>query len=173
MSLILTNIKKHVFSSYGYKIVCVDDKFRKLFKSHLGEDAVYNFISSMIEESKYCSDVMKNHYNKEPVMTKKDNEDFENSTKCWICNNDYIDNDTEVRHHCHITGKYRSSAHRYCNINVKLNNKIPVVFLNLKNHDSHLIMQQLGKFIRQINNKLSFINSFRFLSSSLDRLVKN
>ena len=27
---------------------------------YLDEDAVYNFISSMIEESKYCSDVMKN-----------------------------------------------------------------------------------------------------------------
>ena len=37
----------------------------------------------MIEESKYCSDVMKKHFNKELVMTKKDNEDFENSTKCW------------------------------------------------------------------------------------------
>ena len=39
----------------------------------------------MIEESKYCSDVMKKHFNKELVMTKKDNEDFESCTKCWIC----------------------------------------------------------------------------------------
>ena len=62
-------------SSYGYKLVCVNDKFRDPFKSYLGEDAVYNFISSLIEESKYCSDVMKKHFNKELVMTKKDNED--------------------------------------------------------------------------------------------------
>ena len=34
----------------------------------------------MIEESKYCSDVMKNHFNKILVMTKGDNEDFHNST---------------------------------------------------------------------------------------------
>ena len=34
----------------------------------------------MIEESKYCSDAMKKHFKKELVMTKKDNEDFENST---------------------------------------------------------------------------------------------
>ena len=39
-------------------------------------------MSSMIEGSKYCSDVMKKHFIKELVMTKKDNEDFENSTKC-------------------------------------------------------------------------------------------
>ena len=32
-----------------------------------------------IEESKYCSDVIKKHFNKELVMTKEDNEDFENS----------------------------------------------------------------------------------------------
>ena len=30
-----------------------------------------------------------------------------------------------------MTGKYRGSAHRGCNINVKLNHKIPVVFHNL------------------------------------------
>ena len=51
--------QKHVACSYGYKLVCVDDKFSKPFKSFLGEDAVYNFISSMIEESKFCNDMMK------------------------------------------------------------------------------------------------------------------
>ena len=70
--------QKHVACSYGYKLVCVDGKFSKPFKSYLGENAVYNFISSIIEESKYCSDVMKKHFNKGPVMTKTYNEDFEN-----------------------------------------------------------------------------------------------
>ena len=71
--------QKHIACSYGYKLVCVDDKFSKPLKTYLGEDAVYNFIDSMIKESKYCSEVMKKHFNKEPVMTKEDNEDFENS----------------------------------------------------------------------------------------------
>ena len=44
---------------------------------------------------------MKKHFNKELVMTKEDNEDFENSAKFWICD---IDNDVKVRDHCHITG---------------------------------------------------------------------
>ena len=131
---------------------------------------------------------MKKHFNKDLVMAKKDNEDFENSTKFWICDNDYIDTDVKVRDHYLITGKYRGSTHRDCNINVKLNHKIPVVFHNLKDYDSHLIMQELGKFNLKINvtpnglekymsfsinNKLSFIDSFQFLSSSLDSLVKN
>ena len=51
-------------------------------------------------------------------MTKKDNEDFENSTKYWISDNDYIDSDVKVRGHCHITRKYRGPAHRDCNVNV-------------------------------------------------------
>ena len=75
------NIKqKHVAFRYGYKLVCVDDKFSKPFKSYSGEDTVYNFINSMIEESKYCSEVSKKHFNKELVMTKEDDEDFESST---------------------------------------------------------------------------------------------
>ena len=84
-------------------------------------------------------------------MTKEDNEDFENSTKCWICDNNYFNTDGKVRDHCHITGKTRVSVHRDCNINVKLNNKIPVLLHNLKNYDSHLIMQELGNFNLKIN----------------------
>ena len=38
--------QKNVACSYGYKLVCVDDEFSKPFRSYLGEDAVYNFISS-------------------------------------------------------------------------------------------------------------------------------
>ena len=36
----------------------------------------------MIKESRFCSDVMKKHFDKELVMTKEDNEDFKQSTKC-------------------------------------------------------------------------------------------
>ena len=73
-------------------------------------------------------------------MTEEDNEDFKNSAKCWICDNDFIDNDVKVRDHCHITRKYRGSADRDCNINLQLNDEISIVFHNLKNYDSHLIM---------------------------------
>ena len=32
-------------------------------------------------------------------MTKKDNKNFKNSTKCWICDNVYVENDVKVRNH--------------------------------------------------------------------------
>ena len=34
------------------------------------------------------------------MITKEDNKDFENSTKCWIYDNDYVDNDVKVGDHC-------------------------------------------------------------------------
>ena len=86
----------------------------------------------MIEESKYCSDVKKKHFIKELVMNKEDDEDFEEFTKYWIYDNVYGDGDVKVRDHCHITRKYRGSAHRDCNIKVKLKHKILLVFHNLK-----------------------------------------
>ena len=50
-----------------------------------------------------------------------------------------------------ITGKYRGYAHGDYNISVELNAKILVVFHNLINYDSHLIMQEIGKFNLKIN----------------------
>ena len=61
-------------------------------------------------------------------MTTEDNEAFKDSAKCWICEIDYVDNDDKVTDHCHIK---RFHVNR-CNINVKLNHNIPVVFHNLK-----------------------------------------
>ena len=121
-------------------------------------------------------------------MAKENNEDFKNFIECWICDNYYIDNDVEVRDHCRVSVKYTVSVHRDCNINLKLNHKIHIVFHNLRNHDSHLIMQELDKFILKISvianeleiymsftiiNKLSFIDSFQIRSFSLDSMVKN
>ena len=34
--------------------------FNKSFKSYLVEDSVYNFINSIMEESKYCKKTQKN-----------------------------------------------------------------------------------------------------------------
>ena len=38
----------------------IKNKFSKRFKTYLDEDAFYNFINSMIKESKCYSDVIKN-----------------------------------------------------------------------------------------------------------------
>ena len=62
--------QKHIAYSHGFKLICDDEKFNKPFKRYSSEDAVKNFINSKIEESKYCSEMMKTYSNKELVMTK-------------------------------------------------------------------------------------------------------
>ena len=84
-------------------------------------------------------------------MTKRENKGFKNSAKCWICDNDYFNNNDKERDHCYTTGKYRDSVHRDCNMNLKLNQKIPVEFHNLKNYNSHFIMPELDKFNLKFN----------------------
>ena len=56
----------------------------------------------MVKESKYCSFVMKKHFNKELVMT--DDENVESLKKCWICEKD----DVKVTDHCYVFGKNRT-----------------------------------------------------------------
>ena len=77
---------------------------------------------------------------------------------------DHIDNEVKVKDHCHITGNYRGSAQRDCNINVKLKHKLFLVFLNLKNYDSRLITQELGKFNLKINAISNELKEDRILS---------
>ena len=82
-------------------------------------------------------------------MTKEDEVDFKRSDECHICNKRYINNDIIVRDHCHITGRYRGSAHPDCNLNFKLTDKIPVIFHNLRGYDSHFIMQNIGEIAKK------------------------
>ena len=135
--------QKHIPSSYGYKLVCVDDKFSLPFKTYLGEDAVYNVINSMVKERKYCSDMIKT------IFTKN---------LWWLNETMKI-----LRTPLNITGNHWKTleirTHRDFNINLKLNHIIFVMFHNLKQYDFHLIMHELGKF------NLKFLN-LKILNSS-------
>ena len=152
----------------------------------------------MLEEVVDCQKVMEDHFNKPLKMKREDELAFQKARKCYICRKKYQPFDYDniaFRDHCHITGEFRGSAHKYCNIKLKLDPdkiKIPVKFHNLKGYDSHFIMQKLGqekKMIKYryllksfhvmqntafyIGNHLAFIDSFQFMSQSLDKLPSN
>ena len=99
----------------------------------------------MLEEVKYYKNVIKYKLYKPLQMTKEDQEKFIEADECHICNKKYINKDIIVRDHCHITGKYRGSAHQDCNLNYRLTDKIPVIFHNRRGYDSHFIMQNNGQ----------------------------
>ena len=73
-------------------------------------------------------------------------EKFQLSNICWICDKLFDVGDDRVRDHCHITGKYRGAAHWSCNVNLNLSEKIRVIFHNLRGYDSHLIIKEISKF---------------------------
>ena len=111
-----------------------------------GKNAVYKFIQCILGEYFYCRRVMKKHFNKNLVMTTEQNEEFEESSICWICGKLIDIGNNKVRDHCHMTGKYRGSSQWSCNINLKISKKVPVIFYNLRGYDSHLIFRELSKF---------------------------
>ena len=80
------------------------------------------------------------------IMSAEEEERFQLTNSCWICDKLFDVGDDEVRDHCHIKGKYRGAAHWSCNINLKLSKKIPVIFHNIRGYDSHLIIKNISKF---------------------------
>ena len=198
--------QRHTDCGYGYKVVCCyDDKYTKPTQIYRGPKAVYKFMEKMLEEVNYCKNVMKKEFSKPLKMTKNDEDAFQKAEECHICNKQYTEKDIRVRDHCHITGKYRGSAHQECNLKLRIKPeeiKIPVIFHNLRGYDSHFIMQEIGAIVKKhtyknkrgeetqmsinaipnnmekymafmLGNHLTFIDSFQFMSSSLDKLVSN
>ena len=126
---------------------------------------------------------------KDIIMTQEDEEDYKNSNICRFCEKN-IKSD-KVRDHCHLTGKYKGPARNVCSINVRQadSNFIPFVFHNFSNYDCHMFFKRLAdlrkakvkfKIIPKTNEEyitvkygcIRFIDSYRFLSESLDKLVK-
>lgn len=64
---------------------------------------------------------MKEHFNKELVMNKEDDENFEASKNRLIRDDTFVKGDVEERDHSHVTGKYRGAAHGNCDVNISLN----------------------------------------------------
>ena len=134
------------------------------------------------------------------LLPKEEEEDYNNQKVCHICKKEFIDD--KVRDHCHYTGKYRGEAHNTCNLRYKIPKNIPVIFHNGSKYDHHFIIKELAsefegnfeclgenteKYITfsvpikkriehkniDITYKIKFIDSFRFMSTSLSKLVEN
>ena len=138
------------------------------------------------EENKSYKDQEACHICKEKFCVDKDDENYKNRKK--------------VKDHCHYTGKFRGAAHSKCNLNYKVPKDIPIIIHNAS-YDTHFIINQLAeefkgelncigenmeKYItfsvpikkecddgKTITCKLRFIDSFRFISTSLSELVDN
>ena len=129
------------------KVVCVDNKFSKPIVVYRGENASYRFIEAILKVNEYFKRVMKKHFNKNLIMTEKEEENLWLSNTCWIC--EKLIDDEKSRDHCHITGKYRGAANWSCNVNLQLAKNFFIILHNVKEFDScliRLIMSVTGTF---------------------------
>ena len=133
------------------------------------------------------------------VMGKDDWEEYFKKSNCAICKGP-LTGET-VMDHDHLTEKFRGAAHSQCNLLYQQPKFVPVIFHNLSGYDSHLFIKQLGKSKGNINcipnseekyisfsksilpddvednykNRIEirYIDSFKFVASSIDSLSKN
>lgn len=121
------------------------------YKSYTGENSIEKFFEAIFEEEKIIMKHMKNFRKSIPILNKKQEREYQASEICYICQNNFTKDNKKVRDHCHISEVYRGAACNRCNLKLKLSNRIPVVFHNLRGYDSHLLIQKIGKFKRPIN----------------------
>ena len=182
---------------YAYKVVCCNENYSKPPVVYRGENAVEHLLENLLGEEEHIKDILTNN---EPLMMNDEAEQkFKRSTECHICHKPFDFKKTlKVRDHYHIgvTGdinapnytNYRGAACTDCNLNFREPKFIPVVFHNLKGFDGHLFCHAIGKYkekdikciaqnmVRYISTSLGdlrFIDSFQFMSTSLENLIEN
>jgi hypothetical protein len=151
--------------------------------TYRGYDAVDVFVNHMVKLEDEIETILRNP---EPMELSVEKEKAFGKRLCHICNRE-LGSDA-VRDHCHMMGTFRGAAHSSCNLNYRLRERIPVFFHNLKGYDAHHIMNAIGKFKhKKINcipqnhekyisfslGRLDFVDTFQFMSTSLDKLSSN
>ena len=175
----------HKPCGYSYLVVSAVDEDQPKIVTYSDENVLEHFFEDMMRETNHLIERLKT--NIPMIFTPQDEVEFNATHDCHICGQ-YLQANDKVRDHCHLTGKYRGAAHFKCNLAFRYSKFIPVFFHNLEGYDSHLIMQELGKYKEQrigcipknmekyISFNLGhirFLDSLNFMNESLARLVNN
>lgn len=183
-------IQKHSPFAVAYNVVCSYDESQSYFRSYAGQDCIAWLIQELMRLAQKLEQALQ--VPKPITCTLDDIEHFNRATECHICKEALAPTDVKVYDHCHFTGRYRGAAHQSCNLQFRAPKYIPVFFHNLTGYDSHYIIREFAnlgehntpsvlpqnheKFIsfsvRVGGVQLRFLDSYRFLPSSLDALVK-
>ena len=156
-----------------------------LRKSYFGPNCIKDYVRDLLEiETKHSIKI-----NKAMLFTEEDKLYHAADDICHICNKNCVN---KVRDQCHQTGRYRGPACKICNLNYKHQNFIPVIFHNGKGYDFNLLFEEIFKqnnsrrridrndILPSTNGKarmfrmgvLNFIDSYSFLTMSLDKMAK-
>ncbi|XP_018403208.1 PREDICTED: uncharacterized protein LOC108780113 [Cyphomyrmex costatus] len=189
--------QQHEVFSIGYYVRCSYDDTLSAYRCQRDNDCVSWFARQLEDLAHRVKNIITT--NRPMDFTRDDWQKFNSATHCHICEKPFAPGDERARDHCHLTGRYRGPAHKGCNVNYKDSLYIPVVFHNLSGYDAHFVIKEIatkfkGKvdllpltkekyisFTKHVKDtsdedsrncvKLRFIDSYKFLSSSLDKLA--
>lgn len=181
--------QKHEASCFAYYVI-YQHGFYKPPVIYRGENASQKFLEMLAIEAKEIETI---YTNPKPlqILSEKQKKDHFAATTCYFCSGRFTATNWKVFEHCHITGVYRGAACNNCNLQFKLPHFIPVFFHNLSGYDAHFIVKELGfdeknisviaeneekyiSFSKTVGKlQLRFLDSFRFMPSSLESLVSN
>jgi len=128
------------------------------------------FFEDLFEEEKEINEHMIQFAKSKMKMTVNVWTKYNSAKCCYICKGEFTKENIKVRDHNHITDKFRGAACDKCNKQLKLSHIIPVIFHNLKGYDMHLLLQEVGRFKREL--KVIPCNKEKYMSFSMGSMKK-
>jgi len=185
-------VKSDVHSAGGRQ-----DPLFNVALTYVGEDAAFRFLETLFAIAQKVEELYSLNTWVEP--TPEEWEKYYLAKVCHYCHepfNDEFKSLSKVLDHCHLSGQFLGPAHSKCNLQARVPDFLPILFHNSSFYDLKFIVRELGKFegdikvipsngetfislSKQVNCAdgkryiwLRFLDSCRFLQSSLDSLVK-
>ncbi|XP_072403137.1 uncharacterized protein [Diabrotica undecimpunctata] len=182
--------QEHIPAAVGYYFKCSYDDSLSFYRSYRGKDCMEWFADEMNQLAEDVSTVFLCPY---PIhMSEDDERMFQAANYCHICEQRFSPEDKKVRDHDHMIpeNNFRGAAHEGCNVNYQDTHTIPVIFYNLSGYDAHFVVSDIAtrmkgsidllpitkekyiSFTKHVEVRINFrfIDSFRFMASSLDKL---
>ncbi|XP_053989947.1 uncharacterized protein LOC128882377, partial [Hylaeus volcanicus] len=120
----------HKVFSIAYYVQCAYDSSLSVYRCRRDANCVSWFVEELKNLAHFVKSILSNNIQMDD-LTSEQQETFRNTTHYHICEKPLGENDTRVRDHCHLTGRYRGPAHSNCSLNYKNSFCIPIVFHNL------------------------------------------
>ena len=192
-----TKVNQHIPSGYSIYTSCTFNKSYNKLSYYRIKDCMKRFCKDLRDHATRIIDFKKKFI---IPLTKDEEYSYNNEKICHICMKD-LEKD-KVKDYCYFTGKYREAAHSACNLKHKIPINIPIIFHNGSKYDYHFIIRELAsefegnfeclgenteKYVtfsvpikKRVENKnmdvtykIKLIDSFRFMATSLSKLVDN
>ena len=166
-----TKINKHTPSGYSIFTHCSFDKSKSKLNYYRGEDCITKFCKDLRE---HATKII-NYEKKDMIpLTKKEEENYNNQKVCYICKKEFDKSDKK-----HYKVFHNGSTYDYHFIIKELLKEFEGNFECLgENTEKYItfsvpIKKRIEYKDMEITYKIKFIDSFRFVATSLSKLVDN